>query len=37
MSLTWFEDIYSRMMIIVSSGEFFFLKTKDMSIEIEER
>ena len=36
-SLTQFEDVCSRMIIILSSGDEFLLKTKDVSVEIEER
>ena len=34
-SLTWFEDVYSRMIVTLLSGDDF--KTKGVSIEIEER
>ena len=36
-SLTQFEDVCSRMIIILSSGDEFLLKTKYVSVEIEER
>src|SRR5882724_10174766 len=36
-SLTQFEDVCSRMIIILSSGDEFLLKTKDVNVEIEER
>jgi len=34
-SLTWFEDVYSRIIMTLSSGDGF--KTKDVSVETEER